>query len=170
MDSVSLFAQSSYYDYSYTPSSTEESVAAAGAMVFIMVFALVLTAIAYVINSFLLARIFKKAGVETWKAWVPIYNNWITLELGGQKGYWAALALIPFVNIVAAVFMIIAMYHIGLKFGKDGAFVLLAIFLPLVWLAWLAFDDSKWSGPKLETAPAAPSPDTEQPANTVENK
>lgn len=153
MDFILQVAQSSYYDY--TPSTTGvDSAAAAGAMVFFMLFALVISAIAYVITSFLLSRIFKKAGIETWKAWVPIYNNWLILELGGQKGYWAVLALIPFVNIVSAVFMIIAMYHISVNFGKDGAFVLLAIFLPLVWFIWLAFDDSTWKGARVETAPA----------------
>jgi hypothetical protein len=53
----------------------------------------------------------------------------------------------------------IAQYRIGLKLGKPGAFVLLAIFLPLVWYVWLACDDSKWS----ETpgaATATPTTDT----------
>jgi hypothetical protein len=50
--------------------------------------------------------------------------------------------------------MYIAMYTIGLRFGKEGYFVLLAIFLPIVWSAWLAFDKSTWQ----KTAPAFASP------------
>ena len=80
---------------------------------------------------------------------------WILLELGDQKGFWAVLAIIPFVNIVSAVFMIIAEYNIGLKLGKEGWFVLLAIFLPLVWLIWLAFDKSTWKGVAPKATPAA---------------
>src|SRR5690606_4273977 len=87
---------------------------------------------------------FKKAGVESWKAWVPVYNNWVMLQLGGQQGWWAVVAFIPVANLVAAVFMCIAMYNIGLKLGKEGAFVLLAIFLYAVWLIWLAVDKSTW--------------------------
>lgn len=41
--------------------------------------------------------------------------------------------------------MIIGMYNIGLKLGKSSSFVLLAIFLPLVWLIWLAVDKSTWN-------------------------
>src|SRR6187402_3083513 len=123
MNFVSLFAQSSYYSQDM---STADSAEAAGAVVFVMLFMLVCVAISYLITSFLLSRIFKKAGVEEWKAWVPVYNNWIFLELGEQKGFWAVLAFVPLVNIVSAVFMFIAMYHIGLRFGKEGVFVLLA--------------------------------------------
>lgn len=144
MNFVSLFAQSSYYTQDVTAA---DSAATAGMIMFFMLFMAVVTITAYAFTSFLLGKIFKKAGVESWKAWVPIYNNWVTLELGGQKGYWAALAIIPFVNIVSAIFMLIAMYHIGLRFGKEGVFVLLAIFLPLVWYIWLAFDSSVWKGP-----------------------
>lgn len=109
-------------------------------------FMLILLIATYVIVAVLLGRIFKKAGIDSWKAWVPVYNTWLTLELGNQKGWWAIVTIIPFVNIVASVFLYIAMYQIGLKFGKNGAFVLWAIFLPLVWYAWLALDDSVWRG------------------------
>ena len=117
-----------------------------------MLFALIIVAACYVICSFLLSRVFKKAGVSTWKAWVPIYNSWILLELGDQKGYWSVLTVVPFVNIVSAVFMYIAMHRIGLKLGKSGAFVILAIFVPLVWMAWVGFDDSKWHGKAPKTS------------------
>ena len=58
------------------------------------------------------------------------------------------LALVPIVNIASMVFMYIAMYNIGLKFGKEGAFILWAIFVPIVWYIWLAVDQSKWQGEK----------------------
>ena len=80
------------------------------------------------------------------------------LELGGQKGWWAILMLVPVVNIVALVFYFIAAYYIGLKLGKEGVFVLLAIFLPIVWLIWLAFDKSTWNNAAPAAAVAAPAP------------
>lgn len=104
--------------------------------------------VSYAAVVFLLGRIFKKAGQRQWPAWVPIYNNWKLLELGGQPGFWAPLALIPYVGFVTLVFTYIAMYHIGLKLGKAKWFVAVAIFLPLIWLLWLAFDDSVWQKPK----------------------
>jgi hypothetical protein len=151
---MSIFSQlaqaSDYYtDYDYSTdygSSTADGAAAAvvgGVFILFMLFTLV---ISYVVSSFLLSRIFKKAGVEQWIAWVPFYNNWKLLEIGGQQGFWAILVIVPFVNIVSVIFTYIAMYRIGLKLQKEGWFVLLAIFLPIVWYIWLAFDSSKWQG------------------------
>lgn len=98
----------------------------------------------YVAIAYLLSLIFEKAGVKKWKAWIPVYSTWLTLELGGQKGWIALLTLVPIVNIIGSIYLYIAMYYIGLKFGKDNSFVLWALFLPLVWYSWLAFDDSTW--------------------------
>src|SRR6266496_6120439 len=117
----------------YGASSQMSDAAAASFLIFMLIFGLVVALIGYVVSAFLLSRIFKKAGVEGWKAWVPVYNMWVLLELGDQKGFWAIIALIPFVNIVAVVFLIIAEYNIGLKLQKEGWFVLLAIFIPIVW-------------------------------------
>jgi hypothetical protein len=132
---------------SVSPTDTSIVIAPA-AFLAIMFISFIVFAIVYVIISLLLGRIFKKAGVPSWIAWVPFYNTWKLLELGEQQGFWAVLAIVPIVNYVAIVFLYIAMYKIGLKFGKQSWFVLLGIFVPVVWYAWLAFDDSKWS-PKL---------------------
>jgi len=143
MNTLLQFAQSTY-DYSYTPTSADAA-AAAGISAGIIVFGLIITVIAYVVSALLLGRIFKKAGVESWIAWVPFYNTWKMLEIGGQAGFWAVLTIVPIVQYVSIVFMFIAMYNIGLKFGKSGAFVALGIFLPIVWYIWLAVDESKWN-------------------------
>ena len=87
------------------------------------------------------------------------------LELGNQPGWWVLLSFIPFVNIAAVIFMYIAMYHIGLKLQKEGWFVLLAIFVPIVWLIWLALDKSTWEGREAvapEQPPTVP-PTTPEP-------
>lgn len=147
----------------FNSAQTVDPAASVAAFIGISIFFLIFAVIFYFVFAWLLGRIFKKAGVESWKAWVPVYNSWVLLELGGQKGFWALLSVIPVVNIVAAIFMFIAMYEIGLKLGKSGAFVLLAIFLPIVWLIWLAFDDSKWLG-KNSSAIAATDPPYQPPA------
>lgn len=148
------FTTTSEYSTLLSRSSSDVSLdPAIGAGIIIAV--IVTLIIAYVVNAFLMGKIFKKAGEESWKAWVPIYNTWTLLEVGGQKGWYVLLALIPFVGaIITAVFTFIAQYNIGLKLGKSGAFLLLAIFLPIIWFAILAFDKSTWQG-----APAAATPD-----------
>lgn len=141
-------------DYNYINQSSDEQTAAilGGLILFIIVF----TIVAYIVTAWLLGRIFKKAGVKQWIAWVPIYNGWKMLELGNQQGFWAALAIIPYVNFISAIFTYIAMYHIGKKLGKEDWFVVLAIFVPIVWMAWLAFDSSKWPTTKKSTSPMRP--------------
>jgi hypothetical protein len=109
-----------------------------------IVFFLILAAGIYVVNAIFLGKIFKKAGVESWIAWVPFYNNWKFLELGGYQGWIAILSIIPYAGIVTTVFMCMAAYQIGLKLRKDGVWVVLYIFLSLVWIIILAVDGSYW--------------------------
>jgi hypothetical protein len=175
MNILSLFGQSSsaydnsgyntYNDMSNMDMSSTSNVdpaAAAAIGVGFLIFMFIFIVLAYVVTAIFLGMIFKKAGVPVWKAWVPIYNSWIMLELGDQPGFWAVLAIVPVVNIVSAVFMYMAMYKIGLKLGKEGAFVLLAIFLPIVWMIWLAVDKSTWKGAPL-TGGTTQTPTTPQP-------
>jgi hypothetical protein len=158
MNPLSLFGQLSNDTY-----AMDTSDAVGGAiMMGLLLFAVLFTIILYILVSIMLARIFKKAGVEGWKAWVPVYSSWVTLELGEQKGWWSILLLIPIVNVVATIFLYIAMYNIGLRLNKEGYFVLWAIFLPLVWYAWLAFDKSTWN----ESAVTATSAPSTHPINT----
>lgn len=169
-DSYDLYSDPSIYQ-SDTAASADPAVVGA-------VFAAigVVALVSYVVNAIFLGMVFKKAGVEAWKAWVPVYNMWVFLELGGQMGWLSLLVLlawVPFLGfipaIVATVFMCIAAYRIGLNFGKDGVFVLLFIFLSIVWLIWLAVDKTAvWkpavaapkqpgNGPTPPETPAAPS-------------
>lgn len=141
-----------YTTYTTTSSNIDPAAAAAVTLAAIM-FSLLFAAIAYVVCAIFLGKLFKKAGVPSWIAWVPFYNTWKLLEIGGQQGFWAVLAIIPIVSYVSLVFMFIAMYHIGKKLEKQGAFVVLGIFLPIVWLIWLAVDKSKWN----DAASTAPS-------------
>lgn len=123
----------------------------------------IVSLIAYVIGAVLLGMIFKKANVPAWKAWVPVYNNWTFLELGGQRGWLALLSLtiiIPIVGLITllvlAIYQIIAAYKIGKKFGKEDWFVALYILLPIVWLVWLAVDKSAvWQESEAAQVPPA---------------
>lgn len=121
--------------------SSAESAAVIGA---VAMFLILFTIASYALGAFLLGRVFKKAGIPQWVAWVPVYNTWKLLEIGNQRGFWAIVGLVPFIGIIALIYLYIAMYHVGKKLGKEGWFVLLAIFIPIAWMIWLGFDDSKW--------------------------
>jgi len=139
------------YDYSYTTHTPSSDTAVVAALIGFFFFLLIFALFSYAITSWLLGRIFRKAGVEQWMAWIPIYNTWKLLELGGQQGFWAVLSLIPFANLISMIFIYIAMHNVGKKFGKDDWFILVGIFIPLVWLIWLAYDSSTWPAEKPTT-------------------
>lgn len=152
---------SQYYstpDYSYSSGASTAAGAAfsIGLFIFFLFFWLIIVAGVYVVTSIFLGKIFKKAGVESWKAWVPFLNTWTMLELGGQQGFWAILAIIPGVNIVSYVFTIIAGYNIQKNLGKTDGYVALLILLPLIWIIILGADKSVWTGPKRAAVAATP--------------
>lgn len=99
----------------------------------------------YAVYAILLGLVFKKAGVSQGIAWVPIYNNWKTLEIGGQQGFWAVLSLMPIVSLASLVFMYIAFHNINKKLGYDGGMTALAVFLPFIWLLVLALGNNTWN-------------------------
>lgn len=101
--------------------------------------------IAYVYYGFALMGIFAKAGLKKWPAWVPVFNMWRVLQLGGQKGWWVLVSLVPFVGaLIYLVFLIIAGVKIQTAFGKPGVFYLLALLITPVWYGILAWDKSEW--------------------------
>ncbi|MDQ0645175.1 DUF5684 domain-containing protein [Microbacterium murale] len=121
----------------------------------------------YVLGSLFYMKLFEKAGVQgKWRAWVPVYNNMIFVKLGDLSpwlvlyGIGASLLLgwIPFLGqlviLAVAVIMVLAAYRVGQKLQKEGAWVVLYIFLSLVWLGIMAFDKSRWN-PQIPPAPWA---------------
>lgn len=156
MNFLNLFAQTPALrdDYSSSTYPSPDTSFVAGYIMLLMLFVFIIAV--YVTVAYLTSRIFKKAGIEGWKAWVPIYNGWVLLEVGGQNGAWILLSFFPILSIVPTVFTYIAMYHIGLKLGKPELFILWGIFLPIVWYVWLAFDDSTWQGNNQGQTPQVP--------------
>ncbi|MCS3842232.1 hypothetical protein HDC95_000497 [Microbacterium sp. AK031] len=147
--SLMYSAYSAYSDYSGL---------SAGLLAVTVLVSLLFAAVGYVLTSLFLMKIFEKAGVQgKWRAWVPVYNSMIFLKLGDLSpwlilyGIGASLLLgwIPFIGqlviLASAVLMVLAAYRVGQKLQKEGAWVVLYIFLSLVWLGIMAFDKSRWN-------------------------
>ena len=125
----------------------------------VLVFSLLFLILYYV----MLGKVFKKAGLAWWKAWIPFLNNWKLFEIGGQKGFWSIFLYIPALNIIGLVMMIVAIYNINLKFGHGVGMTILAALLSPIWLCILALSKDQWNdslgAPSLanaETAKAQP--------------
>ena len=75
------------------------------------VFGIVVAVLAVVI----LYKIFEKAGVEGWKAFIPLYNIFVLYELTWGNGFVSLLLLVPIVDIVISVMTAIKLAN---AFGK----------------------------------------------------
>lgn len=150
---------SSYYDSGYYSSSSSDAAAgflAAGILVIFI--ALIFVAVFYVTTSILLSRIFKKAGLPTWKAWVPYYNTWVFFELGGYNGALSLIAIagaIPYIGWVASIALFIiaclAAKEISKKMGREENSILFPLGLvsagitTLVWYILMGSDKNVWN-------------------------
>jgi hypothetical protein len=123
--------------------------------VFLVVIGIVL--LSYVLLGLTLSRFFRKVGVEPWIAWVPYYNYWKWLEVGGHQGWIALLSLVPYGSYVTLVFLAIGNYRTGIAFRKDSSWVVLGIFLPWVWCYLLGRDTEVYE-PQRITAAGLPAP------------
>jgi hypothetical protein len=103
----------------------------------------------YVLHAIGFSRLFRKTGIESWIGWVPYYNVWKLLELGGQPGWMVLIALIPGASIVLLVFLIFAEHRIGIAFGKDTGWTVLAVFLPWLWAILLSRDSEVYDPRRL---------------------
>lgn len=112
-------------------------------------------------------KVFEKAGVEGWKAIIPVYNTYVLAEISGKPGWWGLLiSLVGFVawipllgwaaSIAAIVLYVLIALELAKKFGKDTTFaVLWLIIFSLIGLLILGFGDAKYQGAKPAKTTAA---------------
>ncbi|MGZ5191849.1 MAG: signal peptidase I [Flavisolibacter sp.] len=79
--------------------------------------------------SFGLAKMFQKAGVPSWKAYVPFYNTWIMQDLAKRPKHWVFWQFIPVVGWFISPGIFIEFVKL---YGKHslGAHTLAALFAP----------------------------------------
>ena len=127
--------------------------------VFLISFALTMLFVVafYVLTAIAMMGFFRKVGVEPWIAWVPVYNNWKWLEIGGFQGWIALAQLIYPGGIVTSIFIYIGMYRTGIAFRKDVGFFIIGLFFPFIW-AFILGGKSAVYEPQLITAAGYPPP------------
>ncbi|MCX6209794.1 MAG: signal peptidase I [Bacteroidetes bacterium] len=84
---------------------------------------------------------FKKAGIESWKAFIPFYNTWLIVEKCNIKKYWFWLQLIPIAGQFITIWItIIFTMHFNRTNVIHHTF---AIFLPFIYFPYLGFSDKE---------------------------
>ncbi|MAM02857.1 MAG: hypothetical protein CMH51_04870 [Myxococcales bacterium] len=89
-------------------------------------------------------KIFTKANKPGWASLIPIYNGLVLLQIVGKPWWWLLLFLIPFVNLIFAIWMT---NLLSKSFGKDEGFTIGLILLPIIFLPILGLGSAKYSGP-----------------------
>ncbi|RTL47990.1 MAG: hypothetical protein EKK39_13135 [Sphingobacteriales bacterium] len=89
-------------------------------------------------------KIFEKAGQPGWACIIPIYNFIVLMRVIGKPWWWLLLMLIPFVNIVLAIWTV---NLLSKSFGKEEGFTIGLLLLPFIFYPILAFGDAVYKGP-----------------------
>ena len=123
-----------YYDYGYEATGVATGMAAIG--VGILIYWLIIMAVCAftIICNW---KVFTKAGKPGWAAIVPVYNIIVMLEMAELPLWYIVLFCIPIANIYATIKLNIELAH---KFGKSTGFGVGMAFLPVIFIAILAFD------------------------------
>ncbi len=89
-------------------------------------------------------KVFEKAGQPGWAAIIPIYNLYIMTKIAGKPGWWVIMFLIPFVNLIFAIWL----YNMVSKsFGKDEGFTAGLVILGFIFWPILGFGGARYLGP-----------------------
>lgn len=93
-----------------------------------------------------LPKIFEKAGEESWKGYVPVYNWLVWLRIMKKPWWWIILLIVPGVNFLMLIIMHVELSKsFNLRTFKDG---LLAVLAPMYTLPMLAFkEEHEYVGP-----------------------
>lgn len=110
-----------------------------------------------------LYKMFEKAGVEGWKALIPIYNAYIVLDLIGRPNWLIVLILIPGINIIFLIWLIADLVKcFNKRFFYQHA---IGVIFSFVYFPYLGFShDVKYHG----TVHELPAADTVQKTPTRE--
>ncbi len=84
---------------------------------------------------------FKKAGIEGWKALVPFYNTWCMVTKMNLKKYWFFLQFIPIAGQFISIWIMIKFVE---HFGRFGVgHHALTVFLPFIYFPYLGFSSNE---------------------------
>jgi len=105
---------------------------------------LLIIIVIYLITIAGMWKIFEKAGVEGWKALIPVYNFWVLAEIVGKPGWVGLLLIIPYLNYIVAFYLF---YLLAKSFNKSVLFALGLTFLGFIFFPILGFGDATYQGP-----------------------
>lgn len=127
-------------NYGYTDYSAIGALAG-GLIIFVLIIAFISLAVS-IIQIIGLWKVFKKAGKGGWESIIPVYSNWVLVEISGLNWWWFLFFFAPLVlaflglawlGSLAYLFAVFnCYYNISKKFNKGVGFAIcLTIFTPI---------------------------------------
>ena len=97
--------------------------------------------LALVLSSFFgLSKLFLKSGIDSWKAFVPIYNFYLLAKLLNKPSWWSLIMIVPGVNIIMYG---VYGFNVARAFNKpSNQDLLFASILPYIFFVKLGYDDT----------------------------
>ncbi len=93
-----------------------------------------------VASFFGLSKLFVKAGLASWKAYVPIYNFYLLAKLLDKPSWWSLIMIVPGVNIIMYG---VYGFNVARAFNKpSNQDLLFASILPYLFFVKIGFDDT----------------------------
>lgn len=87
-----------------------------------------------------LAKLFAKAGIPSWKAWVPFLNTWEMLKAARFKQYWFWIQFIPVIGWFISIWILVEFVKL---FGKYSFLQhAAAVLLPFIYFPIIGFSDN----------------------------
>lgn len=101
----------------------------------------------YIYMSFINMKLFRQAGIEGWKAWVPIYNTCLQYKIAGYPMWYLFVAIainfIPIVgSIIAILILAVLRYQYAIAFTRNKTIGILSIFFGIITYSVLAFSNT----------------------------
>src|SRR5258708_30526976 len=91
-------------------------------------------------SFFGLSKLFVKAGIVGWKAWLPVYNFYVLAKLLDKPWWWSLIMIVPGVNILMYG---VYGFNVARAFNKtNNADLFFASVLPYIFFVTAGFDPS----------------------------
>ena len=81
-------------------------------------------------------KVFEKAGIEGWMSLIPLLNIYMMTRIAHVSGWIILLLMIPFVNIIAGLYL---SYQFVDAYGLGGVGFLLYLFFAPIFIIYMGF-------------------------------
>lgn len=94
-------------------------------------------------------KMYEKAEKPGWASIIPVYNTIVLFEIVGLPTWLVILYLVPVVNFLAIpIIVVVTALKLAKCFGKDTAFAIGLILLPIIFYPILGFGKDTYQGPQ----------------------